>query len=239
MHKNTGRCLPERSVAPLLFSDESAFPVSAQHLRRHTVRVMQPRTSPPADHAAGDDHGTTLAPVVSLARERQRRARTHWRDRVGVSSLHPDPFGAWLGQFLDATRQHGCVVRTIMTSVAVWRDLIGMTCSHPEVFDDTDTRRPVIITPASSAQYAAIENVCTLLTNLGAEPRLDVELSFAPDYLHLAVRGLVAEPVMAPDIADDLTAALQATTTEHWTLDVTDTGALHWHSSAPYRAVTP
>jgi hypothetical protein len=126
-----------------------------------------------------------------------------------------------------------------MTSLAVWRDLIDTVSSYPEVLDDTDTRQRIIITPAGPGQFAAIENACTLLTNLAAQPRLDVELSFAPNCLRLAVRGVFADPVLTPDTADDLTETLRATAPGHWTLDVTDTGALHWHTAAPYRVVAP
>jgi hypothetical protein len=196
---------------------------------------MQPRPSPPAVHAEQDD-STWLAPVVSLARARQRRSFAH--RRANAPSPDPDPLGAWLNQVLDATQQHGCVVRTTMTSLAVWRDLIDMVSSYPEVLEDTDTGRRIIITP-DVAKFAAIDNACTLLTNLEARPRLDIELSFAPNLLQLAVRGVLADPVITPDVADDLTETLQATAPEHWTLDVTDTGALRWHTAARYRAVEP
>lgn len=199
---------------------------------------MQPRTNPSAARAA-EDHSAWLAPVVSLARARQRRATIQQRPRGGAPSRHRDLLGAWVGQFLDATLKDGCVLRTAMTSVATWRDLIDSASRHSQVLDDTDTGRRVMITPSGPAQFGAIEKACTLLTNLGAQPRLDVELSLAPDYLHLTLRGVLADPVMTPDIADDLTETLRTTTPGHWTLDVTDTGALRWHTATPYGAVAP
>ncbi|MDG5769147.1 hypothetical protein, partial [Mycolicibacterium fortuitum] len=59
-------------------------------------------------------------------------------------------------------------------------------------------------------------------------PRLDIEIRLTPEHVHLAVRGVLADPVMTPDHADSITTTLQAATELRWELDITDTGTLNW-----------
>lgn len=186
-----------------------------------------PRFGDGAEHATDD----TLAPVVSLAAARRRRAYRQ-PSHLGAPTEGPNALSQWVIGLLDHTTGHGCSVRTTMASIGSWRELIV------HAHNDAPTGH-VFVTPSQPNHVRAIENAWVLLADLGAQPTLDVEIDVAPGYLGVALRGVLADPVMTPDIADGLTAALHADTGQHWSLEVSPSGALHWQTRAPYRAVVP
>jgi hypothetical protein len=76
---------------------------------------------------------------------------------------------------------------------------------------------------------ATLARALAILTRLGARPRVDVEVTLTPDQLTFGLRGILAEPVMTPEVADNLTATLQSSGSSEWTLQASDHGTLHWH----------
>ncbi|KMV22097.1 hypothetical protein [Mycobacterium heckeshornense] len=81
------------------------------------------------------------------------------------------------------------------------------------------------------ASWPAIAAALAALARLRANPRLDVELSL-PEQGRVAVRPilLLADPVMTPAQADEITDALRFGAPQQWTprLAVNDHGDLQW-----------
>jgi hypothetical protein len=119
---------------------------------------------------------------------------------------------------LDTAHCDGSV-RAVLQPSITWADLIATART-------TDPR--IAIAAANPDMDAAIATALAVLTRLGARPRIDVEVMLAADQLTFALRGLLAEPVMTPGVADNLTATLQSSSSA-WTLHATDHGTLHWH----------
>ncbi|MDV7195807.1 hypothetical protein [Mycolicibacterium fortuitum] len=164
------------------------------------------------------------AQVVSLAEVRRRKIPTP-PDSTPQPASTPNPLGSWVIQLIN-TIQNGCIVRTTMAPTPGLRDLITEASSHPT----RPARGPLRlhVTPSRPSQFDAVERTCEELTQMGANPRLDIEIRLTPEHVHLAVRGVLADPVMTPDHADSITTTLQAATELRWELDITDTGTLNW-----------
>ncbi len=146
---------------------------------------------------------------------------------------------AWLLQFLASTMDHGCIVRTSMASLSTWAELMSAVDESDDIADRDGGPR-IDVTPVESAQFAAIEHTHQLLTDLNARPRLDIEVACNTDSLTLTLRGILADPVMTPHIADSITGTLQANAGQHhWYLDATDSGSLRWELAVAYSAMLP
>lgn len=174
------------------------------------------------------------AQVISLAEVRRRRTPAP-PDATPQPASTPNPLGSWVIQLIN-TIQNGCTVRTTMPPSPGLRELITEASSH-----STHTARgprSLHVTPGRPSQFAAVESTCQALTQMGANPRLDIEIRLTPEHVHLTVRGVLADPVMAPDHADSITTSLQAGTELRWELDITDTGTLNWQIPEFYSAYT-
>ncbi|MBV0920238.1 hypothetical protein KC238_23560 [Mycobacteroides chelonae] len=194
---------------------------------------MHPRRSQHvAPHSVDAPHRP--AQVVSLDEVRRRRMSASPASTPQPVST-PNPLGSWVIQLIN-TIQNGCIVRTTMAPSPGLRDLITEASSHPTL-TARDPRR-LHVTPAQPSQFAAVESTCEALTQMGANPRLDIEIRLTPEQVHLTVRGVLADPVMAPDHADRITTSLQAATELRWELDITDTGTLNWRIPEFYSVYT-
>jgi len=100
-----------------------------------------------------------------------------------------------------------------------WADLIAAART-------TDPR--IAIAAANPDMDAVIATALAVLIGLGARPQIDVEVTLAADQLTFALRGVLAEPVMTPEVGDNVSATLQSSSSE-WTLHATDHGTLFWH----------
>jgi hypothetical protein len=99
---------------------------------------------------------------------------------------------------LDTAHCDG-TVRAVLPPSITWADLIATACT-------TDPR--IAIATTNPDMEAAIATALAVLTRLGARPQIDVEVMLAPDHLTFALCGMLAEPVMTPEVADNLTATL-------------------------------
>jgi hypothetical protein len=172
--------------------------------------------------------------VTFLAYAR-RRGRLRSRRAVTSPHRHRNVLSAWLLDLLAATMDHSCVIRTSMSSVSGWAELIS--AANDAAHTDDGHRARIEVTPVQTAQFAAIEHICAVLADLDAQPRLDIEVVCSTDRLVLTLRGILADPVMAPRTADALTEALQAAAgQQRWYLDVTEAGSLRWELQDAYTA---
>jgi hypothetical protein len=120
---------------------------------------------------------------------------------------------------LDAAQCDGTVRAVLPPSIA-WADLIATArISDPRI----------AIAAANPDMDAAIARALAILSRLGARPRVDVEVTLTPYLVTFSLRGILAEPVITPEVADNLTATLQSSGSSEWTLHATDQGTLHWH----------
>ena len=138
--------------------------------------------------------------------------------RHRASQARPNRMSTWLFRLLDTAQCDG-TVRAVLQPSITWADLIAAARIDPRI----------AIAAADPDLDAAIAKVLAILTRLGARPRVDVEVALAPDQLTFGLRGILAEPVMTPEVADNLTATLQSSGSSEWTLHATDHGTLHWH----------
>jgi hypothetical protein len=141
---------------------------------------------------------------------------TQRRHRVSGSRLNR--LSAWLFRLLDAAQCDG-TVRAVLHPSITWADLIAAARIDPRI----------AIAAANPDMDAAIARALAILSTLSARPRVDVELTLTSDQLTFGLRGILAEPVMTPEVADNLTATLQSSGRSEWTLHATDHGTLHWH----------
>jgi hypothetical protein len=138
--------------------------------------------------------------------------------RHRASEARPNRLSAWLFRLLDAAQCDG-TVRAVLQPSITWADLIAAARTNPRIAIDA----------ANPDMDAAIARALAILTRLGARPRVDVEATLTPDQLTFGLRGILADPVMTPEVADNLTATLQSSGSSEWTLHATDHGTLHWH----------
>jgi len=124
----------------------------------------------------------------------------------------------WLFRLLDTAQCDG-TVRAVLQPSITWADLIATARTDPRI----------AIAAADLNLDAAIARVLAILTRLGARPRVDVEVTLTPDLITFGLRGILAEPMMTPKIADNLSATLQSSGSSEWRLHATDHGTLHWH----------
>jgi hypothetical protein len=157
----------------------------------------------------GSDDSASMASVIAFPPTARQSS---------PSETQPNRLSACLLSLLDAARYDGAV-RAVLQPSITWADLIAIA--------RTDPRFAII--SANPAFDAAIASALAILTTLRAWPRLDVEVTLAPDQVKFAVCGILAEPVMTPEVADNLTATLQSSGSAEWTLRATDHGILQWH----------
>jgi hypothetical protein len=138
--------------------------------------------------------------------------------RHRTSESDPNPLSAWIFHLLDAAQCDGTVHAVLQPSIT-WADLIAAARTDPRI----------AIAAANPNLDDAVARALAILTRLGARPRVDVEVTLTPDQLTFRLRGILAEPVMTPEVADNLTATLQSSGGSEWTLHATDHGTLHWH----------
>ena len=138
--------------------------------------------------------------------------------RHRASEARPNRLSAWVFRLLDAAQCDG-TVRAVLQPSITWADLIATARTDPRI----------AIAAADPDMDAAIARALAILTRLGARPRVDVEVTLTPDQLTFGLRGILAEPVMTPEVADNLTATLQSSGSSEWRLHATDHGTLHWH----------
>ena len=124
----------------------------------------------------------------------------------------------WLFRLLDTAQCDG-TVRAVLQPSITWADLIATARTDPRI----------AIAAADPDLDAAIARALAILTKLGSRPRVDVEVTLTPDLLTFGLRGILAEPMMTPEVADYLTATLQSSGRSEWRLHATDHGTLHWH----------
>jgi hypothetical protein len=134
------------------------------------------------------------------------------------SASRSNRLSAWLFRLLDAAQCDG-TVRAVLQPSITWADLIAAARTDPRI----------AIAAANPDMDAGMAKALAILTTLRARPRVDVEVTFAPDQLTFGLRGILAEPVMTPEVADNLTATLQSSGSSEWTLQASDHGTLHWH----------
>lgn len=196
---------------------------------RHSAAHRDHRGAP-----AGEGH---LATVTALADARRRRDRaTHPRHNLPQQA---NTLSTWLLQFLAAVMDHGSIVRTSMTSISAWAELVSSAGEFDNIADRGCGHR-IDVTPVETAQFAAIVDSHRLLTDLDANPRFDIEIACTANSLTLTLRGILADPVMTPHLADSITDTLQAAAGEnHWHLDATDSGSLRWDLGSAYSAMLP
>jgi hypothetical protein len=138
--------------------------------------------------------------------------------RHRASEARSNRLSAWVFGVLDAAQCDG-TVRAVLQPSITWADLIATARTDPRI----------AIAAANPDMDAAIARALAILTRLGARPRVDVEVTLTPDQLTFGLRGILAEPVMTPEVADNLTATLESSASSEWTLHATDRGTLHWH----------
>ena len=138
--------------------------------------------------------------------------------RHRATESEPNPLSAWVFGLLDAAQCDGTVHAVLQPSIT-WADLIATARTDPRI----------AIAAANPDMDAAIARALAILTRLGARPRVDVEVTLTPDQLTFGLRGILAEPVMTPEVADNLTATLQSSVSYEWRLHAIDHGTLHWH----------
>lgn len=141
------------------------------------------------------------------------------RHRTPESESRPNRLSAWLFRFLEAAQCDGSFHAVLRPSIT-WADLIAAART-------ADPR--IAIAAANPDIDAAVATASAVLTGIGARPRIDVELTLTPNLVTFALRGIHAEPVMTPKVADNVTATLQSSGSSEWTLQATDHGTLHWH----------
>lgn len=192
------------------------------------------------DSATHDDRHVAmpqrLATVTVLANMRHRHGRTR---RPVPGAGHPrNTLSVWLLQCLAAAMEPGRRMRTTMPSVSDWAQL---TIAADDAAHNYDGRGPRIdVTMVDTGHLAAIERACHTLADLQARPRLDAEVRCTPDHLVVTLRGILADPVMAPRTADSISEDLQADAGQnHWFLDVTEAGSLRWELHDSYTATLP
>jgi hypothetical protein len=134
------------------------------------------------------------------------------------SEARPNRLSAWIFHLLDAAQCDG-TVRAVLQPSITWADLIAAARTDPRIS----------IAAAKPDLDAAIARALAILTRLGARPRVDVEVTLTPYLVTFSLRGILAEPVITPEVADNLTATLQSSGSSEWTLHATDQGTLHWH----------
>lgn len=150
-----------------------------------------------------------LAPVIPI--ERGSRLR-HTPTRA---ALLPE----CLTDLLHCVQLNGSIDAVLPPSIG---------CNDVMAWAQTDSQPPIVIDGLTSQLSTTITAAGRALHRLGARPRLHLHIAFAPEWLTVALRGLVADPVMTPGIADSITADLAAASPTGCRLDVTDRGALHW-----------
>ena len=138
--------------------------------------------------------------------------------RHRASEALPNRLSASVFRLLDAAQCDGTVCAVLQPSIT-WADLIGTARTDPRI----------AIAAADPNLDAAIARALAILTKLGARPRVDVEVTLTPDLITFGLRGILAEPVMTPEVADNLTATLQSSGSSEWRLHATGRGALRWH----------
>ena len=150
-----------------------------------------------------------LAPVIPI--ERASRPR-HTPTRAA-------PLPECLTDLLHGVQLNGSIDAVLPPGIA-WNDVIAWA--------QTDSEPTIVIDELTEQLPATIAAAGRALDRLGARPRLHLHITFASDRLTVALRGLLADPVMTPGIADSITADLAAASPTGCRLDVTDRGALHW-----------
>lgn len=150
-----------------------------------------------------------LAPVIPI--ERGSRPR-HTSTRA---ALLPE----CLTDLLRGVQLNGSIDAVLPPGIA-WSDVMSWA--------QTDSQPPIVITALTEQMPATITAAGRALDRLGARPRLHLHIAFASERLTVSLRGLLADPVMTPGIADSITADLAAASPTGCRLDVTDRGALHW-----------
>jgi len=138
--------------------------------------------------------------------------------RHRASKARPNRVSTWLFRLLDTAQCDG-TVRAVLQPSITWADLIATARTDPRI----------AIAAADLNLDAAIARVLAILTRLGARPRVDVEVTLTPDLITFGLRGILAEPMMTPKIADNLSATLQSSGSSEWRLHATVHGTLHWH----------
>lgn len=150
-----------------------------------------------------------LAPVIPI--ERGSRLR-HTPTRA---ALLPE----CLTDVLHCVQLNGSIDAVLPPGIA-WSDVMSWA--------RTDCEPRIVITALTEPLPTAIAGADRALDRLGARPRLHLHIAFASERLTVSLRGLLADPVMTPGIADSITADLAAASPTGCRLDVTDRGALHW-----------
>jgi hypothetical protein len=169
----------------------------------------------PADRLAGcrstnsSNDSKPLAPVIAFP-PRPRRQR--------ASIPHPNRLSAWLFSLVNAAQRDGTEPAVLQPSMT-WEDVIATASAGPRL----------ALVAANPDMYAAIAHALANLTSLGARPRVDVVVTLTPDRVSVDLCGILAEPVMTPAVADNLTATLQSSGSSEWSLRATEHGTLHWH----------
>jgi hypothetical protein len=153
-----------------------------------------------------------LAPVIPI--EHAMRPRHTATARV----LLPE----CLTDLLHSVQLNGSI-DAVLPPAITWADVMAWAA--------TDSEPPIVIDGLTDPFAAAIADAGRDLACLGARPRLHLHIAFGPDLFTVAVRGLLADPVMTPSIADSITADLAAASPTGCRLDVTDRGTLHWQPS--------
>jgi hypothetical protein len=155
--------------------------------------------------------------VIPLSRARRRHIAPR-PPRRAPTVRYGNRLPEWILHLLDNRSQCQGSVRATLDPGTSWTDLDGVHRRNPDV---NLAALPV-------ALDAALDHAFTTLSMLGAQPRLDVELSITHQDLTVALRGLIADPVMRPAVADAITASLYCDPNSTWQLHTTDRGELHW-----------
>jgi len=119
---------------------------------------------------------------------------------------------------LDAAQCYG-TVRAVLHPSITWANLIAIARTDPRI----------AIAAADPNLDADLARALVILTRLGARPRVDVEVTLTPDLITFGLRGILAETVMTPEDADNLTATMQSSASSKSKLHATDHGTRHWH----------
>jgi hypothetical protein len=168
---------------------------------------------------AGTQQGNSIQVGTIIPLSRARRHRIAPRGpRCAPADRHRDRLPAWVLHLLDNPSQCQGNVRTALDVSTTWTDLDVVHRYDPDVH----------VAPLPVALDAALDHAFTTLSKLGAQPRLDVELSITHQDLTVKLRGLIADPVMTPAVADAITASLYCDANNTWQLHTTDRGELHW-----------
>src|SRR5215212_3830988 len=119
------------------------------------------------------------------------------RLRASKSKSRPNRLSAWVFGLLDAAQCYG-TVRAVLHPSITWANLIAIARTDPRI----------AIAAADPNLDADLARALVILTRLGARPRVDVEVTLTPDLITFGLRGILAETVMTPEDADNLTATM-------------------------------